>query len=113
MVVVDDGSDFVSPDEFGRYLQDRRPLTSITIEQIMERLEVDHIDVLKLDCEGSEFSILRNSPAVRDGRVRFILGEYHGRAKWDALLQERFTGWDYGHMHASGDLGIFHLRRQD
>lgn len=68
------------------------------------------IDILKLDCEGSEFSIIGNADLSRIG---FILGEYHGREKWDWLREIRCAHWDYGHMSASGDLGNFHLRNPD
>lgn len=65
------------------------------------------IDLLKLDCEGSEFSIVGNADLSRIG---FILGEYHGRERWEWLREIRCPDWDYGHMSASGDLGNFHLR---
>lgn len=65
------------------------------------------IDILKLDCEGSEFSIIGNANLAR---IKFILGEYHGRAKWDWLREIRCPDWDYGHMSEAGDLGNFHLR---
>lgn len=65
------------------------------------------IDLLKLDCEGSEFSILANCEL---DRVEFIVGEYHGEHQWNLLREWRMPSWDYGHMSRSGDLGNFHLR---
>jgi FkbM family methyltransferase len=50
----------------------------VTLEEIMEGLGVDHIDLLKLDCEGSEIDILQNT--LSRERIRFVLGEYHDRA---------------------------------
>ena len=48
-----------------RYWRDTRPLPTITLEQIMDRLGVDYIDLLKLDCEGSEIDILGHTPSRR------------------------------------------------
>lgn len=109
-VVSDTGGTLLAPQDAGRYLEDRRPIQRVTLEDIMSALAVDHIDVLKLDCEGSEYSILEHSPAVHDGRVRFVLGEYHGVARWNEFRARVFPGWDYGHMFESGECGIFHLR---
>lgn len=79
----------------------------ITIEEIMARYGWSDIDLLKLDCEGSEYSILEHAPI---DRIRFIVGEYHGRDRWEELRRRRFSSWDYGHMSANGDFGNFHLR---
>ena len=86
--------------------KDSRPLAKLTLEEIMTSLGTDHIDVLKLDCEGSEFSILENTPSL--DRIGIMFGEYHGQARWDEMRARLLKGWDYGHMHAGGDLGIFH-----
>ncbi len=90
------------------YWHDRRPLRKVTLEDLMAMAGRDRIEILKLDCEGSEFSILAETPSR--ARIRTMLGEYHGLARWDALRGRYFQGWDYGHMfaHESG-LGIFHL----
>jgi FkbM family methyltransferase len=66
-----------------------------------------YIDLLKLDCEGAEFSILSNCDLSTIG---FIVGEYHGAQAWNYLRDWRLGDWDYGHMSASGDMGNFHLR---
>lgn len=79
--------------------------SSVTLEDVTGG---EPIDLLKLDCEGSEFSILGNTPSL--DRIGFIVGEYHGRWRWDKLLRDRFAGWDYGQMSEHGDLGNFHLR---
>jgi FkbM family methyltransferase len=91
------------------YWRDTRPLPAITLEEIMARLEVDHIDLLKLDCEGSEIDILGNTPSRE--RIRFVVGEYHNRTAWDAFRTRVFRHWDYGHMFAcpATGRGLFHL----
>lgn len=88
------------------YREDVLPAT-ITLEQIAD--EIGPIDVLKLDCEGSEVDILRHSTAARG--CRCIFGEYHGQAAWDELRDEMFQGWHYENPHRENDLGIFILTR--
>jgi FkbM family methyltransferase len=91
-----------------RYRPDLRPLPKVTLEDLMNRLGADHIDVLKLDCEESEFSILANTPSLR--KIRMIVGEYHGEARWNAWREKVMAGWQYGHMFsdARGLTGLFH-----
>jgi FkbM family methyltransferase len=86
---------------------DDRTLPRLTIHEILERFHWPHVDLLKLDCEGSEFSILGNAPIEKIG---FILGEYHGFERWESFRAHRFPGWSYGHMSRSGEMGNFHLR---
>jgi FkbM family methyltransferase len=90
-----------------RYWLDRRPLPKTTLEDVLALLGEDHIDLLKLDCEEGEYDILEQTPSRR--RIRFILGEYHGQARWDEFRLKHFCFWDYGHMYAMADRGLFHL----
>ena len=90
-----------------RYWHDLRELPKVTLEDLMERFGFDQIDVLKLDCEGSEYSILGETPSL--DRIRMILGEYHGQSKWNAFRDPIMPGWEYGHMHDGGESGgLFH-----
>ena len=89
------------------YWPDLRPLRKISLEQIIREYQLDRIDILKMDCEGSEFSILEQSPSIP--LVRFMCGEYHGQARWDELLAAKLPGWTYTNLWAAGGLGIFHL----
>ena len=57
-------------------------LTSVTVEaislsQILEENKLDHVDFLKLDCEGSEYPILYESPKDIWKKVRKIFLEVH------------------------------------
>jgi FkbM family methyltransferase len=91
-----------------RYTPDLRPLPKVTLEDLMNRFGADHIDVLKLDCEESEFSILANTPSLQ--KIRMILGEYHGEARWNAWRERVLAGWKYRHMFSDpkGYTGLFH-----
>ncbi len=71
-----------------------RPTISVavlTLEQILERCGWDSLDLLKLDCEGCELSILEHANL---DRVGVIVGEFHHRERFDALLQRRFSTWE-------------------
>lgn len=86
------------------YRRDARAVSKWTLEEISGGR---FIDLLKLDCEGSEFDILENADISRIG---FIVGEYHGPDRWFKFLRERFADWDYGAMFSDGNTGLFHLR---
>jgi FkbM family methyltransferase len=93
-----------------KYWHDRRPLPKVTLEGLMDRFGLERIDILKTDCEGSEYSILGKTPSL--GKLRFALGEFHGCARWDEFRATKLPGWDYGEMSRDslGRGGIFHLR---
>jgi FkbM family methyltransferase len=81
-------------------------LPRATLEEIMSKFDLPRIDVLKLDCEGSEYSILRNATCL--DRVGLIVGEYHGREEFDRLVKERFADWKL-RIVKDGHFGIFWL----
>ncbi|MFO1040985.1 MAG: FkbM family methyltransferase [Planctomycetaceae bacterium] len=103
------GSIVTSPNvqHSGRYWRDEREIQTVTLEGLMSKYEFPRIDCLKLDCEGSEFSILENTTSL--DKIGFICGEYHGRSRWETLVRSRFDGWSYCHL-SGDDLGIFHLQ---
>ena len=83
------------------------PPPRITLEEIERKWGA--IDLLKLDCEGSEHSILRHSLAAQ--RVKVITGEWHGHHRtWRALVQERFANWTLREWRTAINLGLFRLR---
>ena len=52
-------------------------MPSETLFDAVGALGIDVIDLLKLDCEGAEYDILRNSPSIVPGRVLRIVAEVH------------------------------------
>ncbi|MGE3779858.1 MAG: FkbM family methyltransferase [Pirellulaceae bacterium] len=90
------------------YWPDVRPLQKVTLEELLARLELDHIDVLKLDCEGSEYSILGQTTSLE--RIHWIIGEYHGRTRWNEFRRVRFSDWHYRLLADCGEsVGLFRL----
>jgi FkbM family methyltransferase len=97
----------VRPDGSKReYWADTRPIETITLEQIAKRFGFDTIDVLKLDIEGSEFSVLDNTNML--DRIRMVVGEWHGRDRFMELVSRRFTGWQFEILR-DGHFGLFRL----
>jgi len=90
----------------GRYWADFRPLRTLTLEALLAENGLDRIDILKLDCEGSEFSILGNTTLL--DRIGVIVGEYHGKAAFARLVATRFAGWEL-RILKDGELGLFWL----
>jgi hypothetical protein len=91
------------------YWADLRPLRSMTLEEIVKQQRIEQIDLLKLDCEGSEFSILGNTTLL--DRINMVVGEYHGRESFLKLVSERFADWDL-QILKDGELGTFWLTRK-
>lgn len=49
----------------------------VTLEEVLRVHNIDRCDLLKLDCEGSEYEILRSCQSHTMRRVARIVGEYH------------------------------------
>lgn len=48
-----------------------------TLERIFEKYSIQHGDLLKIDCEGAEFSIIQSTPPAIFAKVSHIFLEYH------------------------------------
>jgi FkbM family methyltransferase len=83
----------VLQDDCLAYWPDRRSLPTVTLEELMDRFGLHRIDVLKLDCEGSEYSILSQCRDATLNCTGIVLGEYHGSARFRKLLADRFADW--------------------
>lgn len=56
---------------------ERQKVSSITLEKMIDRHHLGHIDLLKIDCEGAEFQILEDTPGHVFDKVSHIALEYH------------------------------------
>ena len=59
---------------------------SLTLDEMMKRTQIDHVDFLKLDCEGAEYAILLNTPQEVFNNIHAISMEFHD------LKDVRYTG---------------------
>ncbi len=81
------------------------PVPAITFDALLAQHGFRSVDLLKLDCEGCELSLLRHSDL---SRVRHIVGEYHDRRAFLQLLAERLPDWKL-HIIRDGEPGLFWL----
>ncbi len=77
-----------------------------TLEEIVGRLGWPRVDLMKLDCEGCEQSVLAHSALAQD--VAMIVGEYHGRAEFLDVVRRRFADWEL-RMFSEAEDGVFWL----
>ena len=105
-LVQEGGNPFENDCDFG----DRIKVSTKTLEQIVATFGIQQIDLLKLDCEGSEYSILQNASL---DIVKEIVGEWHsvpGVPRFDKFCSEHLPGWTletWGEL--TGPLGMFRL----
>jgi FkbM family methyltransferase len=71
---------------------------AITMTDILQRLNTNHIDLLKIDIEGSELHLFSRNSDRWLGQVRFIVIELHdrlvpgcSRAFYSALISRKFS----------------------
>jgi len=53
------------------------PVECVSFDEVMNAEAIMRCDLLKIDCEGSEYEILERCSAETLGRVRRIVGEFH------------------------------------
>lgn len=64
------GKGFISKDE-------DKDIKSITLDQIFEKYDIKNVKLLKIDCEGSEFEILKNCKKKNLKKIKNLRGEFH------------------------------------
>ncbi len=83
---------------------------TVTIESLLDELGWPRIDVLKLDCEGSEFSILAGTRSL--DKIGVIVGEYHSEPRFRRLVRARFAPKQWTRdILRPGTPGLFRLSR--
>jgi FkbM family methyltransferase len=69
----------------------------ITLETLAERYQLDEVHFIKLDCEGSEFSILEHGKDWIKQHVHMIGGEYHlgypDSKPWEEFVDAHYADW--------------------
>lgn len=76
--------------EAGTERQGKIEVDMTTLGDALDRFGVDRVDLLKLDCEGAEYDILRNARAEVLARVDRIVLEYHD---WNAAPDHPELVW--------------------
>ncbi|MDE3088016.1 MAG: FkbM family methyltransferase [Chloroflexota bacterium] len=71
---------------------DRETVAATTLDMLVERNKLDHIDLLKIDAEGAEYPILFGCSDETLRKIRCLVLEYHDYedGKWGHEDLERF-----------------------
>ena len=85
----------------------------ITLAEIMAQEDLAAIDILKLDCEGCEHSVLGTAGADVLKRIRFIVGEYHGFERFTAVMRNKLFQTHKVNLFGDLELGCFFAERRD
>ncbi|MEM1211996.1 MAG: FkbM family methyltransferase [Planctomycetota bacterium] len=80
----------------------------VAVTEALDRLNVTHIDLIKIDTEGAEHDILTNLPAELLSTVRCIVGELHNKPNDPALLLHLHTHFHTRLTHQHGKPKWFH-----
>ncbi len=54
-----------------------RKVKSMSLKNIFDKNEISECDILKLDCEGSEYTIFETLPDIYYNKIKKIIMEYH------------------------------------
>ncbi|MFZ0777328.1 MAG: FkbM family methyltransferase [Xanthobacteraceae bacterium] len=110
-VFPEDDRRVADPDDHYGYLKIEQAVTPITLAEIMAQEDLAAIDILKLDCEGCEHSVLGTAEADVLKRIRFIVGEYHGFDRFTAVMRGKLFATHKVNLVGDPELGCFFAER--
>jgi len=89
-----------------------------TLDEIVNRIcqerQVEEIDYIKFDCEGSEISIFENVSAETLNKIKYMSGEYHAsRSQFFDIIKNKMSLTHRCSAGGLGDLGTFFFERKD
>jgi FkbM family methyltransferase len=67
----------VSADYFGKPKSQLKEVAGISLTKLVQDFHLDVIDLLKIDCEGGEYTILLTALTEVLGRVKNLVFEFH------------------------------------
>jgi FkbM family methyltransferase len=91
---------------YGPASEQRKPVPGTTLAQVVQENGLGTIDLLKIDCEGGEYTILGTAPDELLARVRNIVFEYHEIPGFEPQLQavRQRLGSEGFNVRTHGDL---------
>lgn len=87
--------------------QGNRVVRRVTLDELMGNASGNNV-LLKLDAEGAEFSLLESAQCF--DRIRTIVGESHGHARFVAAVRRRLPHWKLT-VFRDTEIGLFRLER--
>jgi len=95
------GGGFITTLEEAKKLKNYRIIdtnvTLITVEEIIDKFNIDKIELSKWDCEGGEIEIIKNIKSDYTSKFLCIVGEYHlpgGKSSFIPLFKSKFKHLD-------------------
>ena len=89
----------------------------LTLDDVLNELLINSIgsdlDILKLDCEGCEHSVLGCISPSTLKRLRFVVGEYHGLARFYKIMEGNLFSTHKVSLIGDSELGCFFAERRD
>ena len=85
----------------------------ITLDEIFALADFPEIDLLKIDCEGCEHSVLGSATPEALSRIRFIAGEYHGLRRFYEVMRHKLFATHKVNLIGDATLGAFFAERHD
>lgn len=88
------------------HFNSRVTVNTITVSEIISRFKLDRVDLLKLDCEGCEYEVIRNLAPSDAALISDIIMEFHdGPRNLEECLSRRgyivrASGTTMGTVHA-------------
>jgi FkbM family methyltransferase len=113
-VVPNDDVIAISPAQaFPGYQRTEQPIEFLTLAGLVEQESIGDIDLLKLDCEGCEHSVLGSADPECLRRIRFITGEYHGLLRFYEVMQKKLFLTHKVALDGTVAQGAFFAERRD
>jgi FkbM family methyltransferase len=113
VVLAVDDARVVGTADCAGYAKLSQVVTAVTLDEIVAQQELAEIDILKLDCEGCEHFVLGTASRRLMQRIRFIVGEYHGIARFFEVMREKLFLTHKINLVGERDLGCFFAERLD
>lgn len=113
-VVPDDDVIATSPaGSYPSYQRAEQAVAFFTLAELMDREAIGEIDLLKLDCEGCEHSVLGAAEPDILRRIRFITGEYHGLLRFNEVMRKKLLLTHKVSLDGTIVTGAFFAERRD
>ncbi len=111
VVVPDDHELITRPINLRGYARLEQSITPISLAEFLQAEGIAEIDMLKMDCEGCEHSVLGCANIETLQRARFIVGEYHGLERFYAVMQKKLFRTHKVNLIGDRSLGSFFAER--
>lgn len=89
----------------------KEPPEPQTLTEFLKAKRIKEVDLLKMDCEGCEHSVLGCASVAVLKTIRFITGEYHGIERFYQVMQNKLFETHKVNLIGTKELGCFFAER--